>query len=72
MQRRRLRNLPVLGGLIALCFAAAALAPATPLALKVGSEDGHTFVRLGLAYVHLAFDFGQECPKSNGCGLLPA
>jgi len=64
--------LPVLAGLIALCVAAAALAPASHVALRVGSEDGHTFVRFGLAFVHLAFDFEQQCPKSNGCGLLPA
>jgi hypothetical protein len=55
--------------LIAVACALGALAPAT-LALDIGltARTGHAALRLGVASVSVAFDFGQECSKSNGCG----
>lgn len=32
-----------------------------------GAKGGHALLRLGLATIRIAFDFGQECSKSNGC-----
>ncbi|MBO9623674.1 MAG: hypothetical protein J7500_13285 [Sphingomonas sp.] len=59
-------------------FACTALAmlrvPATALDVSVTRNGAWALLRIGFATVRIAFDSGQECSKSNGCGapLSPA
>ena len=41
--------------------------PQAALDIAVREQSGHALLRLGFASISLAFDFGQECPKSNAC-----
>ncbi|HVJ01357.1 MAG TPA: hypothetical protein VM662_04190 [Sphingomonas sp.] len=59
-------------------FACTALAmlrvPAAALDVSVTRSGAWALLRIGFATVRIAFDSGQECPKSNKCGapLAPA
>ena len=52
-------------------FACAVLAfggkPRAMIDVALRAEGGHALLQLGFASVSLAFDFGQECSKSNAC-----
>jgi len=41
--------------------------PHAALDIAVREQSGHALLRLGFASISLAFDFEQECPKSNAC-----
>jgi hypothetical protein len=58
--------------LLAIACAAGALAstPRAALDLAVRRDSGHALLRLGFASISIAFDFGQRCSKSNGCGAV--
>ncbi|MEI9928138.1 MAG: hypothetical protein WDN44_11125 [Sphingomonas sp.] len=72
MARPPMRNLPILAGLIAACFAMAALG-ASRLRVTIDHRSGgHIAISLTLAFASIAFDFGHFCPKSNGCGTIAA
>jgi len=53
----------------ALVCAALTLGGKSQAALDVAvrADSGHALLRLGFATVSIAFDFGQECAKSNAC-----
>jgi len=52
-------------------FACAALVfggkPEAGLDVAVRAESGHALLRLGVASISLAFDFGQKCSNSDAC-----
>jgi len=41
--------------------------PRAALDVAIRETGGHALLRFGAATVSVAFDFGQECAKSNAC-----
>lgn len=56
--------------LIAACILAYTVLQSGPVGLRLAVQEQGVSFRFTSAIAQIAFDIGQECSKSDGCGLL--
>ncbi|MCW3837705.1 hypothetical protein ACFQ1E_16800 [Sphingomonas canadensis] len=56
--------------LILLCVLAYAVIQSGPVGLRLAVNDQGVSFQLKSSLAKIVFEFGQECSKSDGCGLL--
>ncbi|MEI9851919.1 MAG: hypothetical protein WDN24_14975 [Sphingomonas sp.] len=56
--------------LIAACILALVMFRSGPVGVRLAVDQGGFSFQFKSAAAKVAFDIGQECSKSDGCGLL--